>query len=169
ADQRLVAEGHDNSHDARAAIEKTLATLGVETTGRTRRSAPTTSRETATYVGADRRVGPGDLNADDLRRLAGARARVTIRDVGVFELVLFTMEAPATVLRFARLAESGYYNGLTFHRVVPNFVIQVGSPGANEYIGDAMFMRDELVRWPLVRGAGGISTRRRDTVDPQLI
>ena len=38
-------------------------------------------------------------------------------------------------LRFAALAESGYYNGLTFHRVVPNFVVQGGSPGANEYVG----------------------------------
>jgi cyclophilin family peptidyl-prolyl cis-trans isomerase len=66
------------------------------------------------------------------------------------------------------LAESGYYNGLTFHRVVPNFVIQGGSPGANEYIGDAAFMRDELGSWPHVRGAVGISTRGRDTGDAQI-
>src|SRR5262249_43914631 len=66
------------------------------------------------------------------------------------------------------LAESGYYNGLTFHRVVPNFVIQGGSPGANEYIGDASFMRDELGLLPHVRGAVGISTRGRDTGDAQI-
>jgi peptidyl-prolyl cis-trans isomerase B (cyclophilin B) len=93
---------------------------------------------------------------------------VTIRDVGTFEVALFTIQAPATVLRFARLAASGYYNGLTFHRVVPNFVIQGGSPGANEYIGDAQFMRDELGLWPHVRGAAGISTRGRDTGDAQI-
>jgi peptidyl-prolyl cis-trans isomerase B (cyclophilin B) len=109
-----------------------------------------------------------EITGDELRRFAGARARVTIRGVGTFELVLFTQEAPATVLRFARLAESGYYNGLTFHRVVPNFVIQGGSPGANEYIGDAMFLRDEVGRWPHVRGAAGISTRGRDTGDAQI-
>ena len=149
AHQRLVAEGHDNSHDARAAIEKTLTTLGGQTSSQT-------GGQTAS------------LTVDELRRLASARARVTIRDVGTFELVLFTQEAPATVLRFARLAESGYYNGLTFHRVVPNFVIQGGSPGANEYIGDAMFMRDEVGRWPHVRGAAGISTRGRDTGDAQI-
>jgi peptidyl-prolyl cis-trans isomerase B (cyclophilin B) len=108
------------------------------------------------------------LTADELRRLASPRARITIRDVGTFELALFTAQAPATVLRFAHLAESGYYNGLTFHRVVPNFVIQGGSPGANEYIGDAMFMRDELGSWPHVRGAVGISTRGRDTGDAQI-
>jgi peptidyl-prolyl cis-trans isomerase B (cyclophilin B) len=108
------------------------------------------------------------LNAGDLRRLASARARVTIRDVGAFELALITSEAPASVVRFARLAESGYYDGSTFHRVVPNFVIQGGSPGASEYIGDASFMRDEVGLWPHVRGAVGISTRGRDTGDAQI-
>ncbi|PYR30710.1 MAG: hypothetical protein DMF92_07775 [Acidobacteria bacterium] len=56
----------------------------------------------------------------------------------------------------------------TFHRVAPNFVIQGGSPGANEYIGDALFMRDEVGLWPHVRGAVGISTRGRDTGDGQI-
>ena len=150
--QQLTAEGRDNSHDARAAIAKTLTSLG-----------------------ADPRVGPGpaaraetDLNADDLLRLASPRARITIRGVGMFDVALFTSQAPATVLRFARLAGSGYYNGLTFHRVVPNFVIQGGSPGANEYIGDAGFMRDEVGTWPHVRGAVGISTRGHDTGDAQI-
>jgi cyclophilin family peptidyl-prolyl cis-trans isomerase len=109
-----------------------------------------------------------ELNAESLRRLASARARITIRDVGVVELALFTSEASATVVRFARLADAGYYNGLTFHRVVPNFVIQGGSPGANEYVGDAMYMRDEVGLWPHVRGAVGISTRARDTGDAQI-
>jgi cyclophilin family peptidyl-prolyl cis-trans isomerase len=88
--------------------------------------------------------------------------------VGTFELALFTSVAPLTVLKFAHLAEAGYYNGLTFHRVVPNFVIQGGSPGANEYVGDATFMRDEVGLWPHVRGAVGISTRGRDTGDAQI-
>ncbi len=152
---RLIAEGRDNSHDARDAIAKTLTGLG-EKASPGRRAARDRARENP------------DLTADDLRRLAAPKARITIRDVGTFELVLFTSEAPATVLRFARLAESGYYNGLTFHRVVPNFVIQGGSPGANEYIGDASFLRDELGLWPHVRGAVGISTRGRDTGDAQI-
>jgi cyclophilin family peptidyl-prolyl cis-trans isomerase len=150
--QRLVSEGRDNSHDARDAIAKTLAALGVDAKPR---QAPAHAPVT-------------DLNAEDLRRLASPKARVTIRSVGTFDLALFTAQAPATVLRFARLAESGYYNGLTFHRVVPNFVVQGGSPGANEYIGDAAFMRDEVGTWPHVRGAVGISTRGHDTGDAQI-
>jgi cyclophilin family peptidyl-prolyl cis-trans isomerase len=72
------------------------------------------------------------------------------------------------VLQFTRLAESGYYNGLSIHRVVPTFVLQGGSPGANEYIGHPNHMRDELGTWPHVRGAMGISTRGRDTGDAQF-
>jgi len=148
--QRLVKEGRDNSHDARDAIGRALTSLGATANG----SVPSRIEN--------------DLNADDLRRLASPRARVSIRDVGAFELALFTAQAPATVLRFARLAHAGYYNGLTFHRVVPNFVIQGGSPGANEYVGDASFMRDEVGTWPHVRGAVGISTRGHDTGDAQI-
>ena len=159
--QRLVGDGKDNSHDARDAIAKTLAALGAdprEARGQTR----------VRQVSDTGQTPRNDLNAEDLRRLASPRARITIRGVGAFELALFTAQAPATVLRFAHLAESGYYNGLTFHRVVPNFVIQGGSPGANEYIGDAAFMRDEVGAWPHVRGAVGISTRGHDTGDAQI-
>ena len=51
---------------------------------------------------------------------------------------------------------------------MPNFVVQGGSPGANEYVGAADFMRDEVGLWPHVRGAVGISTRGRDTGDAQF-
>lgn len=149
--QRLVKDGSDNSHDARDAIADTLAGLG----------APVKTRP------SPRPIVP-EFDAADLQRLQASRARVTIRGLGTFDLALFATEAPATVLRFARLAERGYYNGLTFHRVVPNFVIQGGSPGASEYVGDRTFMRDELGLWPHVRGAVGISTRGRDTGDAQI-
>ena len=147
---RLAAEGHDNSHDARDAIAKTLSGLGDAP----KRFSPKTPQN--------------NLSPEELRRLAAPRARVTVRGVGTFELALFTAQAPASVLRFAHLAEAGYYNGLTFHRVVANFVIQGGSPGATEYIGDASFMRDEVGLWPHVRGAVGVSTRGRDTGDAQI-
>ena len=71
-----------------------------------------------------------------------------------FELALLADEAPASVFRFAGLARAGYYNGLTFHRVLPNFVIQGGSPGANEYAGDGPFMRDEIGARSHARGHG---------------
>jgi cyclophilin family peptidyl-prolyl cis-trans isomerase/HEAT repeat protein len=160
--QRLIAEGHDNSHDARDAIAKALSSVGADP------RAVAEQRDAAGRTRGALHAIQNDLSAEELRRLAAPRARVTIRGVGTFELALFTSQAPATVLRFARLAEAGYYNGLTFHRVVPNFVIQGGSPGATEYIGDANFMRDEVGLWPHVRGAVGVSTRGRDTGDAQI-
>ena len=172
--ERLMAEGRDNSHDARSAIQKTLA--GLPASGTNGDHVKPAARHTAAPSKSSASMRPvrqsasraSDLNPDDLRQYAAARARVTMRAVGTFELMLFTSEAPTTVLRFVRLAEAGYYNGLSFHRVVPNFVVQGGSPGANEYIGDAAFMRDEVGQWPHVRGAVGISTRGRDTGDAQI-
>ena len=149
---RLTEENHPNSSDTRAALAATLTRLGT--------SPPA--------VKVASRSGESALSTPALRRLAAPRARVTIRDLGAFEFALFTSEAPITVLRFVALAESGYYNGLTFHRVVPNFVAQGGSPAANEYVGAADFMRDEVGLWPHVRGAVGISTRGRDTGDAQF-
>jgi len=136
--------------DAREAVRAALGSLG------------TTVKPRAAIV------PPAPLTTADLRALASPRARFTIRDVGQFDVALFTVEAPATVLRFVQLASSGYYNGLTFHRVVPNGVIQGGSPGANEYSSNAPLMRDEVGRWPHVRGTLGISTRGRDTGDGQI-
>jgi len=47
---------------------------------------------------------------------------------GTFEIALATKEAPKTVNSFAYLAEEGFYDELTFHRIVPEFVIQGGDP-----------------------------------------
>lgn len=47
---------------------------------------------------------------------------------GDIELELFAEDAPETVANFEKLAKSGFYNGLTFHRVIPDFMIQGGCP-----------------------------------------
>jgi cyclophilin family peptidyl-prolyl cis-trans isomerase len=104
----------------------------------------------------------------EIERLRGVRAVVRIAGRGTFEITLLPDEAPATVARFVALARSGYYNGLTIHRVVPAFIVQGGSPGANEFVGDGPFMRDEIGLEPHVRGAASISTRGRDTGDAQI-
>jgi cyclophilin family peptidyl-prolyl cis-trans isomerase len=75
--------------------------------------------------------------------------------------------APMTAARILALAKSGYYNGLSWHRVEHDFVIQGGSPDANEYVGYAQYFRDELGTVPHVRGTVGMSTRGHDTGDGQ--
>lgn len=47
---------------------------------------------------------------------------------GTIKFALYEEDAPITTANFVKLAESGFYDGLTFHRVVPNFVIQGGCP-----------------------------------------
>jgi len=98
------------------------------------------------------------------------RVRVTMSartGGGSFEVLLDADRAPMTVGRVLELVRKRYYDGLTFHRVVPNFVLQGGSPGMNEYVGDGPFMRDELSLEHHDRYTLGISTRGRDTGDAQ--
>lgn len=70
--------------------------------------------------------------------------------------------------RFLRLVNRNYYDGLTFHRIVPNFIVQGGSPGANEYAGDGPYVKDEISDRSHGRGTVGLSTRGRDTGDAQM-
>jgi cyclophilin family peptidyl-prolyl cis-trans isomerase len=69
--------------------------------------------------------------------------------------------------RVLALARARYYDGLTWHRVEPDFVIQGGGRGANEYVGHPRFIRDELGTIPHPRGTVGMSTRGHDTGDAQ--
>ena len=87
---------------------------------------------------------------------------------GVIRMTLRPFDAPTNVARFVNMVNRGWFDGLTWHRVVPNFVVQGGSPGANEFMGDGPFTRDELGLEHHVRGTVGISTRGRDTGDGQL-
>ncbi len=107
--------------------------------------------------------------ASYIRALSGATARITMKGLGVITVALLPEEAPVTVGVFAQLAEAGGYDGLTFHRIVPNFVIQGGSPGADEFDGRSReFLRDEVGLVRNARGTIGISTRGRDTGDAQI-
>lgn len=49
-------------------------------------------------------------------------------DHGVMKIELYDADAPNTVANFVKLIKQGYYDGLTFHRVIPNFVVQGGCP-----------------------------------------
>ena len=75
--------------------------------------------------------------------------------------------APIMAARILALANAHYYDGLDWHRVEPDFVIQGGSPGRNEYVGHPRYMRDELGTVPHLRGTVGMSTRGHDTGDAQ--
>ena len=101
---------------------------------------------------------------------ADRRLRVVLADSsggGAFVVRLRGDVAPIMAARILDLARSHYYDGLTWQRVEPDFVIQGGSPRANEYVGNSRFTRDELGTVPHVRGTVGMSTRGHDTGDAQ--
>jgi cyclophilin family peptidyl-prolyl cis-trans isomerase len=98
------------------------------------------------------------------------RLRVVMTDSsggGSFVVRLRGDVAPIMAARILELARAHYYDGLTWQRVEPDFVIQGGSPRANEYVGNPRFIRDELGTVPHVRGTVGMSTRGHDTGDAQ--
>ncbi len=55
-----------------------------------------------------------------------------ITEKGTMKVSFFEKDAPNTVENFVKLAQEGFYNGLTFHRVIPDFVIQGGCPNSRE-------------------------------------
>lgn len=62
------------------------------------------------------------------------RAEITVRDYGTIELELYEDAAPITVAHFCELAQAGFYDGLTFHRVMEGFMIQGGAAPVTERI-----------------------------------
>jgi cyclophilin family peptidyl-prolyl cis-trans isomerase/HEAT repeat protein len=96
------------------------------------------------------------------------RAVVKLDNNDEFEMTFLTTEAPIACVRFAKLAQQHYYDNLTFHRIEPLFVVQGGSPGANEYMGAPRFFRDEIGVEHHTVGSVGLSTRGRDTGDGQI-
>jgi len=63
---------------------------------------------------------------------------------GVMKVVFYEKDAPNTVKNFIELAEKGFYNGLTFHRVIPDFVIQGGCPNGTGAGGPGYTIKCEL-------------------------
>ncbi len=103
-----------------------------------------------------------DFQYRDIQRLEGSKAFIkTTR--GNIEIKLFTEDAPLTVLNFVQLAEKGFYDRLTFHRVVPDFVIQGGDPRGDSWGSPGYSIRSEYNKRPYLRGTVGMASAGKDT------
>ena len=179
---RLTAEASDTSREARVAIIERLPEVldplrigelfpfGGDYDEKVREAAVTALKALGSDVPAvvpERRRYPFQPPANALLSLP-VEAGIQLEG-GAVTLRLLPDVAPVTVARFAALASQGYYDGLTFHRVLPNFVVQGGSPAANDYAGTRRYLRDEVgpQGWH-VRGAVGMSKRGPDTGDGQF-
>jgi peptidyl-prolyl cis-trans isomerase B (cyclophilin B) len=89
---------------------------------------------------------------------------------GPITIELYPDEAPGTVANFAKLAESGFYNGLTFHRVIPNFVVQGGCPRGDGTGGPGYTIKCETEGNPHkhLRGSLSMAHAGKDTGGSQF-
>ncbi|MDZ7264507.1 MAG: HEAT repeat domain-containing protein [candidate division KSB1 bacterium] len=106
----------------------------------------------------------------DFRRLHQMRrSRATIRtNQGTIIIQLYSDDAPLTVANFIQLCEEGFYNGIIFHRVVPDFVIQAGCPRGDGWGGPGHAIRCEINPHRYVRGSVGMALAGKDTGGSQF-
>jgi peptidyl-prolyl cis-trans isomerase B (cyclophilin B) len=81
----------------------------------------------------------------------GRRAVIEI-ETGRIVIELYEQDAPGTVANFVKLAKQGFYNGLTFHRVVAGFVVQGGDPKGDGTGGPGYTIKDEFNARPHLTG-----------------
>lgn len=98
------------------------------------------------------------------------KAQITMENGNVIELELYDQEAPGTVANFEKLANEGFYNGLSFHRVIPGFVAQGGCPYGTGTGGPGYTIKCETKGNPHkhLRGALSMAHAGKDTGGSQF-
>ena len=87
---------------------------------------------------------------------------------GAIELELYPEDAPKTVENFVKLARDGFYDGVIFHRVIPDFMIQGGDPTGTGTGGPGYQFEDELNEHRVVRGAFAMANAGPNTNGSQF-
>ena len=178
---RLRTDSSETSRDARVALLERIsefahgadtarvAALATDFDCVVAKSAATIATSLGTNTTAHCTPLAVTLPTDAVALALGANysLRVMLANGGAFTVRLRGDVAPLMAARILALAKSGWYRNRTWYRVEPDFVIQGGGPGSNEYVGHPRFMRDELGAIPHVRGTVGMSTRGHDTGDAQ--
>jgi cyclophilin family peptidyl-prolyl cis-trans isomerase/HEAT repeat protein len=172
--------------DTRAAALEALAKFGAQTAVPTLRAALADkdwavrvkaaelletldpSIDTATAIRPAPSSRPVDYAAPSLITPAVSPHVFIETDKGTIEIELDVLDAPLTAGNFVALARKGYFDGLTFHRVVPDFVVQGGDPRGDGEGGPGYTIRDELNQEPFIRGTVGMALAWRDTAGSQF-
>lgn len=143
-----------------------LATLLSGCSATTKPDATSTNQAKETNVAITKQFSehPGTLPDDQIRDKVAA----ITTEKGTIRFTLFSEEAPLAVSNFVFLANEGFYNGLTFHRVVPDFVIQGGDPNGNGTGGPGYRFADEPVKRPYNRGIVAMANAGPDTNGSQF-
>jgi cyclophilin family peptidyl-prolyl cis-trans isomerase len=176
----------DSSYVARAAAIDAFAKYGIA--ARSLLDAALADKDWAVRVRAARLLKEADPSIDAETRIRPAPVQMTPEsyqaprlvapavstqayidtDRGTIQIELAVLDAPLTVDNFIALARKGFFTGLTFHRVVPDFVIQAGDPRGDGEGGPGYTIRDELNERPYLRGAVGMALDWADTGGSQF-
>jgi len=121
-------------------------------------SSTTSSSGVITSVAADDKYGSGSHHVT-----------INVQDYGTIKLVLDADTAPITTSNFCHLASEGFYDGLTFHRIIEGFMIQGGDPNGNGTGGSGTNIKGEFsdngVQNKLIHSRGTISMARSSAYD----
>ena len=188
--RRVTAHRKETSRDTRLALVQRLREIGTPDVHNgliallrdfdpkvATAAADAMTALTAGVYSADPQLLPLQAlpNAAEIATLTTQQAVLVMETGKNIELQFDPDVAPMTAVRFLRLSNANYFDGLTFHRVVPNFVVQGGSPGANEYRGTARFsgMNSAPGRTPVAPsasrpGAATPVTRRSSSISSTI-
>ncbi|MEO5617702.1 MAG: HEAT repeat domain-containing protein [Candidatus Eisenbacteria bacterium] len=149
--QTFVRRARDTDADARISIRDALRKLAG-----------------ARFADSLERVHPAPrghvaVTDDELGSLPAGRLAILHTTKGEIEWAFQGAEAPQTVRNFVKLASRGYFNGLSIHRVVPNFVIQDGDPTGTGSGGPGYSIRCEYNRLRYDPGMVGMALSGKDT------
>ena len=152
------------AQESTQAAEETVQTEAETETSAAREEETSASQEEET---SDAQAGAEEL---DLAAAAGKHhVRITVKDYGTIDVELDGDTAPISVANFLDLAEEGFYDGLTFHRIINGFMIQGGDPLGTGMGGSDREIKGEFamngVENPLSHTRGAISMARSQRPD----
>ena len=111
-----------------------------------------------------------ETSSEELLAAAGKHhVKINVKDYGTISVELYGDEAPVSVANFMKLAKDGFYDGLTFHRIISGFMIQGGDPLGTGMGGSDQEIKGEFakngVENPLSHTRGAISMARSQMMD----
>lgn len=168
-DARLALVNALGKYKSPQAINVLKATLNDADT-RVRRAAANSLRQAGEAVPTETTALPhDDAYYTRVRRLQSKQITVTMHTTkGVIKIAMHTNDAPMTVDNFIELAKKKYFDGILFHRIVPNFVAQGGDPRGDGGGGPGYQIRCEINTRKYERGTLGMALSGKDTGGSQF-
>lgn len=167
----LLVSGCGSSGEASSAEEKKVQDDAAEDTAKEDEEKETgDSAADGKQDSAENAADQEDADAAEEELLSGKHhVEINIKDYGTIKVELDADAAPITVTNFMNLAEEGFYDGLTFHRIISGFMMQGGDPNGNGSGGSGKTIKGEFsengYENPISHTRGVISMARSKAMD----